>query len=116
MILPGESEIVICSATADCGLRTADCGLRTADPRTADRARSWLRQCPALGPRATCSVASNLLSLAETGRHMSGGLKALPVPQNVRPRWEVLDSTHQFVAVPLIESSSLKVVGEVDGL
>ena len=40
----------------------------------------------------------------------------LAVPEDVGSRGEVLDSTHQFVAVALIEAASLKAVGEVDGL
>jgi len=47
---------------------------------------------------------------------ISSGTKVLAVPEDVRSCWEVLDSTHQFVAVPLVESASLKGVGEVDGL
>ena len=42
--------------------------------------------------------------------------QALAVPEDVGPRWEVLDSAHQLVVVLLVERSSLKVVGEVDGL
>ena len=47
---------------------------------------------------------------------IGAAFKALAIPKDVRSGWEILDSTNQFVAVPLIQSSSLKVVGEVDGL
>ena len=43
-------------------------------------------------------------------------VQALAVPEDVRSRWEVLDSTDKLVAGPLIEDASLKAVGEVDGL
>ena len=43
-------------------------------------------------------------------------VQVFAVPEDVRSRWEVLDSADQFVAVALIESSSLKVIGEMDSL
>ena len=42
--------------------------------------------------------------------------QGLAVPEGVSSGWEVLDSTHQFVPVALVELASLKVIGEVNGL
>ena len=57
--------------------------------------------------------------LRAVARRLGGTLRcfqALAVPADIRSRWEVLDSRHQFVAGPLIEAPSLEVVGEMDGL
>ena len=40
----------------------------------------------------------------------------LAEPKGARPAWKILDSADQFVAVPFVESASLKVVGKVHGL
>ncbi len=51
------------------------------------------------------------------GRRLTAaGLQALSEPEGVCPCWKILDPTDELVAAPFVESSSLKVVGEVDSL